>query len=37
MVYVGNLRTTVRHGEIPKGTLAAMLADLEIDREGFWA
>jgi hypothetical protein len=35
MVYIGHLRTTVQHGEIPNGTLAAMLADLEIDREDF--
>jgi predicted RNA binding protein YcfA (HicA-like mRNA interferase family) len=25
-------RTTVPHGEIPTGTLAAMLKDLQIDR-----
>ena len=32
MVRVGMYRTTVPHGEIPMGTLAAMLKDLQIDR-----
>ena len=31
-VRVGMCRTTVPHGEIPTGTLAAMLKDLQIDR-----
>ena len=34
-VYVGEFRTTVQHGEITRGTLAAMLRDLNIDGEEF--
>ena len=34
-VRVGTYRTTVPHGEIPTGTLAAMLKDLQIDRGEF--
>ena len=32
MVKVGGYRTTVPHGEIPAGTLAAMLKDLHVER-----
>ena len=34
-VWLGAYRTTVRHGEIPTGTLASMLKDLHIDRREF--
>ena len=34
-VYVGLRQTRVQHGEIRKGTLAAMLKQLEIPREEF--
>ena len=34
-VYIGELRTSVQHGEIRKGTLSRMLKDLDIDREDF--
>ena len=34
-VYVGEFRTTVQHGEIPRGTFAYMLKDLNIDRREF--
>ena len=34
-IHVGEYRTTVQHGEMPRGTLAAMLKDLNIDREEF--
>jgi hypothetical protein len=34
-VYVGARFTTVQRGELKKGVLAAMLRQLEIDREEF--
>jgi hypothetical protein len=34
-VRLGGTRTTVPHGEIPLGTMAAMLRDLNIDRREF--
>ena len=34
-VYIGEFRTTVQQGEIPRGTLSAMLRDLNVDREEF--
>ena len=34
-LYVGDHRTTVQLGEIPKGTLTSMLNDLSIDRRDF--
>ena len=34
-VYIGEFRTTVQYGEIPRGTLASMLRDLDIDRREF--
>jgi mRNA interferase HicA len=34
-VYIGSFRTTVQHGEIPRGTLVAMLRDLNIDPTEF--
>ena len=35
MVYVGEFRTFVQHGEIPSGTLASMLKELNINRREF--
>ena len=32
---IGQRSTIVQHGEIPRGTLAAMLKQLEIDRQEF--
>ena len=34
-VWLENRHAIVRHGEIPKGVLSAMLRQLGIDREGF--
>ena len=34
-VRIGEFHTTVQHGEIPRGTLANMLKDLNIDRREF--
>ena len=34
-LYIGDHRTTVQHGEIPRGTLASMLKDLNINRREF--
>ena len=34
-VYIGEFRTTVQYGEIPRGTLASMPRDLDIDRREF--
>lgn len=34
-LYVGDRRTTVQHGEIPKSTLFNMLRDLNIDSREF--
>ncbi len=34
-VYIGDLSTTVQHGEIKPGTFADMLKDLRIDRREF--
>lgn len=35
MLYLGNRQTAVKHGEISKGMLTAMLRQLGIDREDF--
>ena len=35
MVYVGEFSTFVQHGEIPSGTLASMLKELNINRREF--
>lgn len=34
-VRIGRFHTTVQHGEIPTGTFANMLKDLNIDRREF--
>ena len=34
-VYIGELKTSVQHGEIRKGTLSRMLKDLDINKENF--
>ena len=34
-VWLGPHRTTIPHGEIPAGTLAAMMRQLHIDRREF--
>ena len=34
-IYLGDRYTRVQYGEIPLGTLSAMLKDLDIDRRGF--
>lgn len=34
-VRLGRFRTTVKHGEIPRGALLNMLRDLNIDRGDF--
>ena len=34
-VYIGEFRTTVQNGEIPRGPLASMPRDLDIDRREF--
>ncbi len=34
-LYIGNRRTTVKHDEIGKGLLRAMLKQLDIDPNGF--
>ena len=34
-LYIGSRFTTVKRGELPRGTLAAMLRQLKIDRREF--